>query len=45
MGVGGKFLEGESPEDCVIREVFEETGYRLTNYRYAGDCDLCVRSL
>lgn len=26
IGVGGKFIDGESPEDCVIREAFEETG-------------------
>ena len=26
IGVGGKFEEGESPEDCVLRETFEETG-------------------
>ena len=26
VGLGGKFEPGESPEDCVIREVFEESG-------------------
>lgn len=36
VGIGGKFLEGESPEECAAREVFEETGYTLTSYRYAG---------
>ena len=36
IGVGGKFLEGESPEDCVCREVLEETGLTLTDYRYRG---------
>ena len=34
IGVGGKFEPGESPEDCVCREVREETGLRLTDYRY-----------
>ena len=34
IGVGGKFEEGESPEDCILRETFEETGLRLTAYRY-----------
>ena len=29
IGVGGHFEEGESPEECVLREVLEETGYRL----------------
>ena len=36
IGVGGKIEEGESPEDCVLRETFEETGLRLTQYRYRG---------
>lgn len=25
-GLGGKFEPGESPEDCAIREIFEESG-------------------
>lgn len=36
IGVGGHFEEGESPEECVLREVMEETGYTLTSYRYRG---------
>ena len=36
IGVGGKFEEGESPEDCLLREVREETGLTLTRYRYRG---------
>ncbi|MBQ4089055.1 MAG: 8-oxo-dGTP diphosphatase [Clostridia bacterium] len=36
IGVGGRFEEGESPEDCVCREVLEETGLTLTNYTYRG---------
>lgn len=36
VGVGGKFLEGESPEDCLIRECYEETGLTLTSYKYCG---------
>ena len=30
IGVGGGFLENESPEECCRREVLEETGLRLT---------------
>lgn len=36
IGVGGHFEQGESPEDCVLREVKEETGYTLTSFRYRG---------
>ena len=36
IGVGGHFEEGESPEDCLLREVQEETGLTLTDYRYRG---------
>lgn len=34
LGVGGKFEDGESPDECVLREVQEETGLTLTDYRY-----------
>lgn len=36
IGVGGHFEADESPEECVLREVKEETGYTLTSYRYRG---------
>lgn len=36
IGIGGKFEDKESPEDCLIREVKEETGLTLTDYRYRG---------
>ncbi len=36
IGVGGKFEEKESPHDCVLREVGEETGLTLTDLRYRG---------
>ena len=36
IGLGGKFEDRESPEDCVLREVKEETGLTLTDYRYRG---------
>ena len=36
IGVGGHFEYGESPEECLLREVKEETGYTLTSWRYRG---------
>lgn len=36
IGIGGKFEENESPEDCVLREVKEETGLDLIRYAYRG---------
>lgn len=36
VGVGGKFEDRESPEDCLLRETQEETGLILTEYRYRG---------
>lgn len=36
IGVGGKFENGESPEECVLRETLEETGLTLTDWRYRG---------
>ena len=36
IGVGGGFEDKESPEDCVLREVKEETGLTLTDYQYRG---------
>ena len=36
IGIGGKFEEKESPEECLLREVKEETGLTLTEYAYRG---------
>lgn len=36
IGIGGKFEAFESPYDCVLREVKEETGLTLTSLRYRG---------
>lgn len=36
IGIGGRFEAGESPEECLLREVKEETGLTLTSYRFRG---------
>lgn len=36
IGVGGKFEPGEAPEECLLREVKEETGLTLLSYRFRG---------
>lgn len=36
IGVGGHFENQESPEECLLREVKEETGYTLTSWQYRG---------
>lgn len=36
IGIGGHFEEGESPEECLLREAKEETGLTLTSWRFRG---------
>ena len=36
IGIGGKFEEGESPEECIFREALEETGLTLNKAEYRG---------
>lgn len=41
IGVGGKFEAGESPEECLIREVMEETGLELLSHKFRGIVTFC----
>ena len=36
IGVGGHFEQGETPNECVCREVYEETGLKLTSFKLRG---------
>ena len=35
-GLGGKFEPGESPEECAIREIEEESGLKVASLRMKG---------
>ena len=36
VGIGGKFESGESPFDCVRREILEETSLKVEHPKYRG---------
>ena len=36
IGLGGKLEQNESPEDCLKREIYEESGLTLTSWRFRG---------
>lgn len=36
LGIGGKLEKDESPEECMKREVLEETGFTVTSFIFAG---------
>ena len=35
-GLGGKLIDGESPEECIIREVYEESGLTIIDPQLRG---------
>lgn len=41
VGIGGHFEKDESPEECLLREVREETGLLLTDYKLRGVITFC----
>ena len=36
IGIGGKFEDGETPDECLLREAWEETGLTLTRWQCRG---------
>ena len=45
IGVGGHFEENESPDECLLREVKEETGLTLTSYKMRGILTFVYRDI
>lgn len=45
IGVGGHFEDRESPEDCMKREILEETGLTVTGFRFRGIITFCLDGL
>lgn len=45
IGIGGKFEDGESPEDCMFREVNEETWTHPSGIPLSGAGHFCLRPL
>ena len=41
IGIGGHFEAGESPEECLLREVLEETGLSLSSFHFRGIVTFC----
>lgn len=41
IGIGGHFEQGESPEECLLREAYEETGLCLKKWRFRGIVTFC----
>ena len=45
IGVGGHFEDRESPEDCMKREILEETGLTVEGFRFRGIITFCLDGL
>lgn len=43
IGIGGHFEEGESPEECILREAMEETGLALQKLHFRGIVTFCFK--
>lgn len=43
IGIGGHLEEGESPEECIVREAMEETGLALQKLRFRGIVTFCFK--
>ncbi len=42
IGVGGRFENGESPENCLYREIKEETGLDIKSHKFCGIVTFCT---
>lgn len=45
IGLGGHCLEGEDPDSCVVREVEEESGLKIIDYKLCGKITFVIDDL